>query len=135
MTIEDVMTKEVITVDMDTSLKKIHNIFNDKNLHHVIVLENEKIIGIISDRDMFKALSPFLNTAAEQNRDLNTLKRRAHQIMTRNVTTISKKASLKSTIELVLQKNISCLPVVTPDGQIEGIITWKDLLKAYLILS
>ena len=125
------MTKEVVTVDMDTSLKTICRIFDDKKFHHLFVVDNNELIGVISDRDLFKALSPFLKTPAEQNRDLATLKKRAHQIMSRKPVTVTKGTSSKDAIRLILRKNISCLPVISSDGQIEGIITWKDLLIAY----
>jgi acetoin utilization protein AcuB len=125
------MTKDVITVDMDTSLKTMYAMFEKGKFHHLLVIEDEKLFGVISDRDVLKALSPFLNTFSEQDRDLSTLKKRAHQIMSRKPITITKEASSKEAVQLMLQKNISCLPVVSSDGQIEGIITWKDLLNAY----
>jgi len=131
MKISSIMTKEVVTINMDTSLKTICRIFDDKKFHHLFVIENDELCGVISDRDLFKALSPFLRTAAEQNRDLATLTRHAHQIMSRKPITITKKASSKDAVRLMLQKNISCLPVMSSDGQIEGVVTWKDLLIAY----
>ena len=51
--------------------------------------------------------------------------------MTRKPATISKDASSEDAAKLILQNNVSCLPVVASDGSIEGIVTWKDLLKAY----
>lgn len=131
MKISSIMTKEVVTVDMDTSLKTICRIFDDKKFHHLFVVDNNELIGVISDRDLFKALSPFLKTPAEQNRDLATLKKRAHQIMSRKPVTVTKGTSSKDAIRLILRKNISCLPVISSDGQIEGIVTWRDLLIAY----
>ena len=129
--VSTIMTKDVVTVDMDTSLKTICAIFEKRKFHHLLVVEDEKMFGVISDRDVLKALSPFLNTLAEQARDLSTLKKRAHQIMSRKPVTITKDVDLKDATRLMLQENISCLPVISLDGEIEGIITWKDLLKAY----
>jgi acetoin utilization protein AcuB len=125
------MTKDVVTIDMDTSLKTINRIFDDRRFHHLLVVENNELCGVISDRDLLKALSPFLNTLAEQDRDLSTLKKRAHQIMSRKLITITKEASSEDAARLMLRENISCLPVISSDGQIEGIVTWKDLLNAY----
>ena len=131
MKISSLMTKEVVTVDMDTSLRTIYGIFDDKKFHHLFVVENNELRGVISDRDLFKALSPFLNTPAEQSRDLTTLRKRAHQIMSRKLITVDKEANSKDAVRLMLRKNISCLPVISSGGQIEGIVTWKDLVKAY----
>ena len=131
MNLSSIMTKDVITVDMDTSLKTMYAMFEEGKFHHLLVIEDEKLFGVISDRDVLKALSPFLNTFSEQDRDLSTLKKRAHQIMSRNPITITKEASSKEAVQLMLQKNISCLPVISSEGEIEGIVTWKDLLNAY----
>ena len=131
MKISSIMTKEVTTVNMDISLKGICGIFEDKKFHHLLVVEDDELRGVISDRDVLKALSPFLNTPAEQARDLATLDKRAHQIMSRKPATVTKDASAKDAVRLMFQKNISCLPVMSSDGRIEGIVTRKDLLHAY----
>ena len=131
MKISEIMTKQVVTVDMDTSLKMIYDIFDKKRFHHLLVEEEGELRGIISDRDVLKGLSPFLNTLAEQDRDLHTLKKRAHQIMSRKLITITQEANSEEAASLMLKENISCLPVVSSEGRIEGIVTWKDLLKAY----
>jgi acetoin utilization protein AcuB len=125
------MTKKVVTVDMDTSLKVICGIFDDKKFHHLLVVEDNELCGVISDRDLLKASSPFLNTLAEQKRDVVVMKKRAHQIMSRKLITITEEASADDAARLILQENVSCLPVVSLDGKIEGIVTWKDILNAY----
>ena len=131
MSISSIMTKDVTTVDMDISLGAIYGIFEDKKFHHLLVVEDGELRGVISDRDVLKALSPFVNTPSEQGKDLATLRKRAHQIMSREPATITKEASAKDAVRLMFQKSISCLPVMSSDGQIEGIVTRKDLLHAY----
>ncbi len=131
MKVNSIMTKEVITVDMDVTLSTICGIFDEKRFHHLLVIEDDELRGVISDRDLLKALSPFLNTPCEQNRDLATLRKRAHQIMSRELVTITDQASSEEASQLMLRENISCLPVMSSDGQVVGIITWKDLLGTY----
>jgi acetoin utilization protein AcuB len=132
MKISSIMTKRVVTVEMDDSLRVISEIFANVRFHHLLVVEKNKIFGVISDRDLLNASSPFLNTLSEQSRDVNTLRIKAHQIMSRKLVTVTKEASLEDAVRLLLRKNVSCLPVTSPNGRIEGIVTWKDLIKAYL---
>ncbi len=131
MKLNSIMTKEVVTIDMDTSLSTICGIFDEKHFHHLLVVDNDELRGIISDRDILKALSPFLDKPCEQNRDLATLRKRAHQIMSRKPVTITDQASSEDAARLMLRENICCLPVISSDGQVVGIITWKDLLRTY----
>ena len=131
MKISSIMTERVFTIDMDVTLQDICRIFEDKKFHHLLVVEEGELRGVISDRDVLKALSPFLNTPVEQTRDLATLKKRSHQIMSREPITITKDATARDAIRLMFQKIISCLPVVSSEGRIEGIVTRKDLLDIY----
>ena len=131
MKLKMIMKAEVATVDMDVPLRSISRMFKEKNFHHVLVVEEGELCGIISERDLLRVSSPFLNTPSEQNRDLATLSRRAHQIMTRKPITIGPEAELEDAVHIMLQKQISCLPVLSSDSNIVGIVTWKDLLKAY----
>jgi acetoin utilization protein AcuB len=131
MKLNSIITKEVVTVDMDASLVTMCGIFEKRRFHHLLVVEDDELCGVISDRDLLKASSPFLNTPSEQNRDLATLRKRAHQIMSRKPITIADQASSEDAVRLMLRENISCLPVMSSDGQVAGIVTWKDLLKPY----
>jgi acetoin utilization protein AcuB len=131
MKLKSIMKTDVATVGMDVPLRSISRMFKEKKFHHVVVVEDGEICGIISEADLLRASSPFLNTPSEQNRDLATLIRRAHQIMSRHPITITADADIEDAVGMILDKQISCLPVVSTGGQLVGIVTWKDLLKAY----
>ena len=59
------------------------------HFRHLLVLEEGELVGVISDRDLFRAISPYLGSEAEMSRDTETLTKRAHQIMTRQPITIA----------------------------------------------
>jgi acetoin utilization protein AcuB len=135
MKIVSIMTSRVATVEMDDTLRSINNIFCQANFHHLLVIENGQLAGVISDRDLLKASSPFLDTPAERPRDVARLSRKAHQIMTREPITVTPDTTVAEAASILMKKNVSCLPVVSSQGKIEGIVTWKDLLKAYMALQ
>ena len=132
MTVESIMTRKVFKVKMDDTIGTIREIFENVKFHHLLVMEGKKIIGIISDRDVLKAISPFHGTLSEHNYDLATLNRKTHQIMAHKPVTVYKDMSIKMAANILLNNNISCLPVVSPEGDIEGIVTWKDILRYYI---
>ena len=132
MKISSIMTRRVVTVEMDDSLQIISEIFENVKFHHILVVENQKLVGVISDRDFIKALSPFLDTPSEVKRDITTLDKKAHQIMNRTPITVDAETSIEEASNLLLENNISCLPVISPQGSVEGIVTWKDILKFHL---
>jgi acetoin utilization protein AcuB len=134
MIIADIMTVNPVTVNLDTELLLIKNIFDHVFFHHLLV-ENESdktIAGVISDRDLLSALSPYIHTAAETFRDKETLNKRAHQIMSRQIDVVSPTTDCNIAVQKMLDADVSCLPVVDEHKVILGIVTWKDFLKNYL---
>ncbi len=132
MTVSFVMTKKVFKVRMDDTIGTIHEILENANFHHLLVVEGNKLVGVISDRDVLKAVSPFIGTLSEHTHDLVTLNKKAHQIMNHKPITVFKYTSLQEAAGIMLDNNISCLPVVSSEGGIEGIVTWKDILGYYV---
>ncbi len=130
MIVETIMTKNLVTVDMDESLKRIREIFRQHRFHHLLVVSGHRLMGVISDRDLLKSISPFVGTFSETNRDLATLEKRAHQIMTRKPISVAKDVPIQTAAEILLTNNISCLPVTNEEGAIIGILTWRDLMAA-----
>ncbi|MNO53527.1 inosine 5'-monophosphate dehydrogenase [compost metagenome] len=128
MLIKEIMTTRVATVSMDDRLGVIKAIFEQAHFRHLLVLEDDVLVGVISDRDLLRALSPYLDTDAEMNRDTETLNRRAHQIMSREPITISPERSLQEAASIMLEQHVSCLPVLE-NGALVGIVSWKDLLR------
>ncbi len=124
------MSSPVVTVDMDDNLKTIREIFASTKFHHLLVVEDDKLYGVISDRDLLKALSPRLDTEGELPADTATLNKRAHQIMSRNPITIGKDESLFAAIDIFEKHSISCIPVVDSEQHPIGILSWRDIFKA-----
>jgi acetoin utilization protein AcuB len=125
MNVASIMTRRVVTVEMDDPLWTIREIFENVKFHHILVVDDRKLVGVISDRDFLNAISPFLDTLSEMIYD----NREAHQIMSREIITVNAEASMEDAASLILKNNISCLPVISPQGSVEGIVTWKDILK------
>lgn len=131
MALCDVMTERIVSVEMDDKLEVVKEIFDTKRFHHLLVVdEHKRLSGIISDRDLLRALSPYVGSAAETARDLATLNKRVHQIMTRHPITLRPQSTIKEAVTLLLAHGISCIPVVDDDLKPVGIATWRDLLKA-----
>ncbi|WJG09435.1 CBS domain-containing protein [Aliiglaciecola sp. LCG003] len=128
MQIKTIMTPDVVTVTMDDTLAHVKRLFELNSFHHILVVAEAKLVGILSDRDLFKAISPNINTSGETNKDLATLNKRVHQIMTRKLITIDAEKGMFHAIQLFNRHKISCLPVVNSDNKPIGILSWRDIL-------
>lgn len=133
MKVSSIMTERVVTVGMDDTLETIREIFCQVTFHHLLVVEDDgRLCGVISDRDLFKAVSPFIDTAAALPRDDATLNRRAHQIMSRSPICVNPDTPIADAVRILLGEKVSCLPVVSKENKLVGLVSWKDMFRSYL---
>lgn len=128
--VEKLMSKEPVCVDIDDSLALVKNIFDQVKFHHILVIEKGILVGVISDRDLFKALSPNIGTASETTRDLATLNKKVHQIMHRKPVTVTMKCTVMHAVKIFHQEGVSCIPVVDENMRPKGILSWRDIMRA-----
>ncbi|KKO45000.1 signal transduction protein [Arsukibacterium ikkense] len=129
-TLIQLMSKNPVSVSPDDSLTVVKEIFDHVKFHHVLVVEHGVLLGVISDRDLFKALSPNIGTAAETSRDLATLKKKVHQVMRRAPVALREHAKVMDAIHLFNTEGVSCIPVVNAANQPLGILSWRDIIRA-----
>jgi acetoin utilization protein AcuB len=131
MTIDSIMSRDVVTVSPDAALMEIRSLLQERGFRHLLVVEaDDTLCGVISDRDVLRALSPFLDTFSEEHRDVKTLSRPASEVMRREPITVAPDTTIEAAAQVLLDNNISSLPVVA-DGALVGIVTTKDLLEHY----
>lgn len=130
MKIEMLMNKKLITLPMDATLGRAKDVFEKKNIHHILITDDEDLLaGVITDRDLYKCTSPTAGTSQETPRDTALMQKKLHQIMARNLITSQAHQSLNEAVLLFYDNHISCLPVVDEKNKAIGIITWRDILK------
>lgn len=130
MSLSTIMSFPVVSVEMDDSLGTVKEIFDNTHFHHLIVVDNDRVAGVISDRNLLKEISPRLGSPAETAKDAAVLNKRAHQIMNRPAITLPVGAKIHQAVSLFNQKKISCIPVVDDNNKPVGMISWRDILKA-----
>ncbi len=119
MKISEIMNK-AIAVDSDISLKEAAKIMSDRNIGSLIVLKNDKIAGIITEKDVIKNIS--------------SLGKKISSVMSKNVITANHDESLDNAALMMTEKRIKRLPVVDR-GKLVGMITATDIIANSDILN
>jgi len=135
MRIAEIMSTKIVTIELDDKLAEVKAIFDTMKFHHLLVVEAGELYGVVSDRDLLRALSPYLGSSVESPRDAATMNKRVHQIMSRKPITLGPDAPVSAAIELFLTQSISCIPVVDADFRPVGILSWRDVLRSYPLSS
>lgn len=114
---------------MDDKLSVVKEILERLKIHHVIVIESKQVYGVVSDRDLYKALSPNIGTITETPKDVATLNKRVYQIMSHYPIVLTPNATIEEAIAVFNAHTISCIPIVDHEMQPVGIVTVRSILK------
>ncbi|MBV7536864.1 CBS domain-containing protein [Duganella sp. sic0402] len=129
MLLKEMMSKAVVTVEPDDTLALVKQMFHLGRFHHVLVMEQGRLIGVVSDRDLYKALSPNIDTPAESYKDTATLNKTVREIMSQQPIVLNENATVDDAIDIFNAHVISCIPILSLQGQLLGIISWRDILR------
>ncbi len=120
--VADVMTGKVVTLSAHHSFSDAANLMTDRYFRHCVVVDSRGcVVGVISDRDILRALA----------RNPNARSKSLEQVMTHNPVTVRRNTPIAEAVGKIVSKRINCLPVVESDGTVCGIVTSTDLLKSY----
>lgn len=132
--VADVMTVEVRSLTVDDSLQDAARLFQDAGIHHAPVFDprNNEVCGIVSDRDLLRAVPPNPATAPVGGTGRSSVSASVSSIMTREVSHVRQTASLADAIRLMRTQCVDCLLVYDDPAHLEGILTSRDCLKTVL---
>jgi predicted transcriptional regulator len=131
MKVKEVMVKEVASLDVNDELSLANDIMRLGRIRHLPVLDGTRLVGIISERDLFRSsLAQALGYGSEATRDLMK-KLRIKDVMVQKVVTVSPHMDLCEAARIMVDQKIGCLPVVE-DEHLVGLITETDILTQYL---
>jgi len=119
MKAEDVMTREVITLDENVSAKKAAEIMAQEGVSAVIVTADGKAIGILTERDILKRIVV---------EDKNSVETKLKDIMSSPLVTIGPSVDLEEAARIMFEKKIKNLPVIN-DNRLIGLISLQDICR------
>lgn len=144
MRIEDIMTRDVITVTKETPLKEAAGLLAKFRIHGMpVVDEAKKVIGIVTESDFFTKdasnifLPTFLDFVSRGNTEDSSgmdpsgfgSKTKIADIMTKECITIKADQSIEQLIQFIKKENFNSMPVVDDQGALAGIVSIMDVIK------
>lgn len=145
---QDIMTKNVVSVTTDTSVKELATTLLELNISGVPVLDDEnKLAGIVTESDLIfqnKRLHVppvitildsflFLDNPEKMKQELKKIAgATVSDICTENVTSITPSTPLDEIATIMTEQKIHTLPVVTDEGKMVGIVGKKDIIRTIL---
>ena len=127
LTVGELMTSEVVTLEEDDALIQVDDLLKRHHIRHVPVVHGRTLVGMVSHRDLIRAL-------ARQPAGTGAQPLIIKEVMSRDVETVEPHASASQAIEKLLDRRFGCLPVVDAQGELVGIVTESDFMRLALRL-
>ncbi|MGC8993402.1 MAG: CBS domain-containing protein [Candidatus Aenigmatarchaeota archaeon] len=149
MFVKDIMSKNVITISPEENISKAIELMAKNNISGLVVVENEKVVGIISESDILEILkSPFPEIKNLTNVTLSIFmllkkgiesfnyakkiaKLKVKDLMTKRVFYVGPNDTIEEAARIMSEKDIRRLPVID-EGKLVGIISRTDILRALM---
>lgn len=132
MLINEWMATDVLTVDEETSLMRATRMMNENNIRKMPVVAGNKLVGIVSDRDV-KDASP----SKARSLDVHELyyllsEMKVKDVMTRSPLTMNVSETLEKAAVVMVENKISGIPIVDDAGQLVGLLSETDVLRGFI---
>ncbi|MDD2643664.1 MAG: IMP dehydrogenase [Methanobacteriaceae archaeon] len=112
---EEITIRDVVTITPDSDITTVQDIMENESISGLPVIEDDKIVGIISKRDV----KPMIRSGVNK---------KVNEIMTSDVVTIEETISPEEALDIAYENKVERLPVVR-EGKLVGIVTIRDILN------
>ena len=130
MLVEEIMKTDVHLLRADQTVQDVMDLFKEKRIRHAPVLNGDKVVGIVTDRDLKDAV-PSRFTVAPKG---EPYKKKVTEIMTPNPVTAHPLDFVEEVAMIFYEQKIGCIPVVSND-KLAGFLTETDLLYTFIELT
>lgn len=128
MLVREVMTPDPVAADATSPIFDVIERMQDEDIRHMPVLDRGQLVGVISDRDL-KAYS-FEAVMSNPEGAQGRLRRPVSLLMSGDPISVGVEAELGEVVDLLLEHKIGAVPVVDPEGNVVGIVSYVDVLRA-----
>lgn len=127
--VSSIMTKELITLGPNDALLKVRDVFDINKIHHIPIIKNEKLVGIISKSDYLFFCRSVDGKQVDQRLEKFRLNNyQVSDIMTTGIATISPDDKINVALEIFKENLFHSIPVIENE-KVVGIITPFDIIK------
>ncbi len=135
MLVRNWMSKGVITINVNNSMVDATRKLKEHHISMLPVMKNDKLVGIVTDRDLKKASASDATTLEVHELLYLITNIKVKDLMTKDPITVPPDYTIGETAELLLEKKISGVPVLSKNGEVVGVITKADIFKALISLT
>lgn len=126
--VSEIMMGSPVTVAPDATLDFVNDVISLGRIRHVPVVDNGKLVGLLSDRDLIGAAANRIFGLKQKSRSTLLKTELVKNVMRKRVITVSPDTPIKEAARLMADKKIGCVPVMS-EGALVGLVTTTNILR------
>jgi CBS domain-containing membrane protein len=126
--VREIMMGSPVTLAPDDTLDLANDVISLGRIRHIPVVENGRLVGVISGRDLMGATANHVFGLKQKSRSALLKSVLIKDIMKKRVVTMDPETPIKEAARMMAEKKIGCVPVVS-EGRLVGLVTTTDILR------
>lgn len=122
-----IMNRKLVTVPPECPVERAKWLMRERKLRHLLVAEHERLVGVLSERDLMEHPAPL----PKRRKGARPAEVEVRDRMSVSLETVTAEESTSRACNRLLERRISCLPVVQ-NGRLTGILSERDFLRLYV---
>lgn len=127
--IQHIMSEPKFAVQQGQPLSEVYKVMSDNNVHHIPILDSQKLVGLISFTDMMQLNLSLQGLNDETLAAVIDSQFTISDIMSTELTTLNDDASVRDAVEALCEGDFHSLPITNSQNEIVGIVTSTDLIR------
>jgi acetoin utilization protein AcuB len=128
---QDLMTKNPVRINEEAKVRDAVELLANLDVRHLpVVNADDEVVGMLSDRDLRALTVPAINAGEYEGRVMRALDAKVATVMSADVLTVDAEADVYEIVDLMLDNKVGAVPVVDSEGNLVGIISYIDVLRA-----
>lgn len=128
--VSSIMSEDLKTLSSDDSLMAVKEIFDQHDFHHIPVVDEDQISGILSKSDFLFFLRGYTNNDIDRFIEATKLRAfKVKEVMKTDIVTLKPTNTIKEALNIFEENKFHCIPIVEEE-ELKGIITPLDVIKA-----
>lgn len=131
MEVNEIMHTDVAVLTPQSSLRDVAELMRERDVRHIPVVENGRIVGIVSDRDIRLYVADLFQSQGETEIEATRRTLTIRNIMQAKPLQVDPSADVDEVVDLLLEYRIGAVLVSDSQGTLRGIVSYEDILRAY----
>lgn len=133
-TIKDIMTRSVISIANNSTMRDVHQLMKDNSIRHIPVVDSGRIEGVITQKTIIAKVMSLLDRFGASDLHEQEKQIPVSELLDKNVMFASGGMSLTEAASYFLSHRHGCLPVIDSESHLIGMVTSSDFVKLSLTL-